>query len=59
MPYTEEEGGRVNNYAKEPKVYGAKPPTKGQQRNYVIWGVASLLLISGVLYVAYSVSNLG
>jgi len=34
MPYTNEEGGRLNNFAAEPKVYQADPPTKSQQRNY-------------------------
>ena len=33
MPYTNEEGGRLNNFAAEPKVYQADPPTKSQQRN--------------------------
>ncbi|MFM7277307.1 MAG: photosystem II assembly protein Psb34, partial [Microcystis aeruginosa] len=27
MPYTNEEGGRLNNFAAEPKVYQADPPT--------------------------------
>ncbi|WP_146006028.1 photosystem II assembly protein Psb34, partial [Fischerella thermalis] len=27
MPYTTEEGGRLNNFAREPKVYQAEPPT--------------------------------
>ncbi|MGB5594450.1 MAG: ssl1498 family light-harvesting-like protein, partial [Crocosphaera sp.] len=27
MPYTTEEGGRLNNFAAEPKVYEAQPPS--------------------------------
>jgi hypothetical protein len=39
MPYTNEEGGRLNNFAAEPKVYQADPPLN---RNNVI-------IFSGVL----------
>ncbi len=59
MPYTNEEGGRLNNFASEPKVYKAEPPTPNQQRNYVILGIAAALLVSGVVFVAFSVSNVG
>jgi len=45
MPYTNEEGGRLNNFAAEPKVYQADPPTKSQQRNYLFWGVAAITLV--------------
>lgn len=38
MPYTTEEGGRLNNFAAEPKVYEAQPPSPSQQRNYIIMG---------------------
>ena len=31
MPYTNEERGLLNNFAKEPKVYPAEPPTNGQK----------------------------
>ncbi|MCW6052465.1 ssl1498 family light-harvesting-like protein [Microcoleus sp. A2-C5] len=55
MPYTTEEDGRLNNFAKEPKVYGAEPPDKNQQRNYIILGVAAFLLVAGLVYVAASV----
>ena len=37
MPYTTEEGGRLNNFAREPKIYQSEPPTAGQKRNYIIW----------------------
>ncbi|BAT52081.1 hypothetical protein NOS3756_10120 [Nostoc sp. NIES-3756] len=58
MPYTNEEGGLLNNFAKEPKVYQAEPPTVGQKRNYVILGVAAIILVGGLIFVAFSVSNL-
>ena len=57
MPYTNEEGGLLNNFAKEPKVYQAEPPTNNQKRNYIILGIAAALLIGGVIFVAFSVSN--
>jgi hypothetical protein len=57
MPYTKEEGGRLNNFAVEPKVYGAEPPNKNEQRNYIIMGIAALLLVGGLIGVAFYASN--
>ncbi len=59
MPYTTEEGGRLNNFAVEPKVYQADPPTKSQQRNYLILGVGAIALLAGLLVVAVYASNAG
>jgi hypothetical protein len=58
MPYTSEEGGLLNNFAKEPKIYQAEPPTATQKRNYVILGIAAATLVGGLIFVAFSVSNL-
>lgn len=58
MPYTNEEGGLLNNFAKEPKIYQAEPPTATQKRNYIILGVAATILVGGLIFVAFSVSNL-
>ncbi|HLP88625.1 MAG TPA: ssl1498 family light-harvesting-like protein [Nostocaceae cyanobacterium] len=58
MPYTTEEGGRLNNFAKEPKVYQAEPPTAQQQRNYIFLGLAAAILVGGLIFVAFSVSSL-
>ncbi|MEO3707100.1 photosystem II assembly protein Psb34 [Trichormus azollae] len=58
MPYTNEEGGLINNFAREPKVYQAEPPTDGEKRTYVILGLAAALLVGGLILVAFSVSNL-
>jgi hypothetical protein len=58
MPYTTEEGGRLNNFAQEPKVYQAEPPTAEQQRNYIILGVGAMILVGGLIFVAFSVSHL-
>ncbi|BAZ27785.1 hypothetical protein NIES4074_02130 [Cylindrospermum sp. NIES-4074] len=57
MPYTNEEGGLLNNFAREPKVYEAEPPNAKQRRNYIFLGIAAALLVSGVIFVAFAVSN--
>ncbi|GFE68122.1 photosystem II assembly protein Psb34 [Chroococcus sp. FPU101] len=57
MPYTTEEGGRLNNFASEPKVYKAEPPTKSQQRTYIILGVAAFVLVGGLIAIAVYASN--
>lgn len=56
MPYTTEEGGRLNNFAKEPRMYTAEPPNSVQKRNYVVLGVLAAALVVGVLTVAFVVS---
>lgn len=56
MPYTKEDGGRLNNFAVQPKMYVAEPPNKKQQRNYLIMGGISLLLIGGLLWVTIAIS---
>jgi hypothetical protein len=58
MPYTTEEGGRLNNFAVEPKVYQAAPPTKNEQRNYILLGISALLLIGGLITVAVFASKI-
>jgi hypothetical protein len=59
MPYTTEEGGRLNNFAVEPKVYPATPPTKGEQRNYIILGAVAMVLVSSLIAVAVFASRVG
>jgi hypothetical protein len=56
MPYTTEDGGRLNNFANEPKMYEAEPPTASQKRNYLILGGLALALVVGLMVVAVSVS---
>lgn len=57
MPYTEEEGGRLNNFAREPKMYTAEEPNATEKRNYVIFGVLAFLLVGGVMAVAVFASS--
>lgn len=56
MPYTTEDGGRLNNFAVEPKVYKAEPPNQKQKVQYLILGVGAVALIGGLLAIAVSVS---
>jgi hypothetical protein len=57
MRYTTEEGGRLNNFAVEPKITFAEPPTKSQQKTYIILGSLGTALVSGLIYVAFAVSQ--
>lgn len=56
MRYTVEDGGRLNNFAVEPKMYEAEPPTATEKRNYVIWGAVAAVLVVGVVSIAFFVS---
>ena len=56
MPYTTEEGGRLNNFAQEPKVYQAQAPNQKQQKMYIILGALGAALILSLVFVAFSVS---
>lgn len=58
MPYTNEEGGRLNNFAQEPKIYQAEPPTEGQKRTYIFLGIAATALVGGLIIVAFFVSKI-
>lgn len=57
MPYTTEEGGRLNNFAKEPRIYQSEPPTPTEKRNYIILGSLALVFVMGIIFVAFAVSN--
>ncbi len=56
MPYTEEEDGKLNNFAREPKVYKAEPPSSNQKRNYIIWGVVAATFVAGIFAIAVAAS---
>ena len=57
MPYTEEEGGILNNFAREPQMYTADEPTSGEKKNYLVYGVLASVLLGGVIAVAVYASN--
>ena len=56
MPYTTEDGGRLNNFAAEPKMYMADAPTSADKRNYLILGLSAAILLGGLITVAITVS---
>ncbi len=56
MPYTTEDGGRLNNFANEPKMYQAEPPTATEKRKYLILGVVAVALVVGLFTIAVNVS---
>lgn len=56
MPYTTEDGGRLNNFAAEPKMYKAEPPTQRQKFNYAILGGLAIALVAGLFWIAVAVS---
>lgn len=56
MRYTVEDGGRLNNFAVEPKMYKAEPATSNQKRNYLILGIVGMVLVGALMAVAVSVS---
>ncbi|MBW4641423.1 MAG: ssl1498 family light-harvesting-like protein [Goleter apudmare HA4340-LM2] len=58
MPYTTEEGGRLNNFAREPKIYEAEPPNAGQKKTYILLGIAATVLVGALIFVAFSVSHI-
>ena len=57
MPYTTEEGGRLNNFASEPEMYTAEPPSSSDKKNYLILGILGAVLIGGVIAVAVYASS--
>lgn len=56
MRYTTEGDGRLNNFAVEPKMYQAEPPTQNQQRLYITLGGAAVAFIGGLCAIAFAVS---
>ena len=57
MPYTEEEGGILNNFAREPQMYTAEDPNPTEKRNYLILGVLAMGLLGGIIAVAVYASG--
>ena len=51
-----DEQGLLNNFATEPEVYLAEPPTKSQKVRYAVQAAFSTALLVGVGYIAYLAS---
>lgn len=56
MPYVKDDDGRLNNFAREPKMYQADPMTASQKRTYLIFGIGTAVLVGGLIAVAAIVS---
>ena len=56
MPYTTEEGGRLNNFAREPRVYQAEPPNSAEKTQYIISGSIAAALVVSLVFIAFAVS---
>lgn len=56
MRYIEDETGVMNNFAVEPKMYEAEPPTGTEKRKYIILGSIAASLVVGLFAVAAAVS---
>jgi len=52
-----DDDGRLNNFAREPKVYQAQPLTEKEKRNYIILAVLTVLLVGGLIAVAIFASS--
>ena len=53
MPFTVEDGGRLNNFANEPRMVVEEAP---QKRNYLTFGILALVLAGGLIAVAFAIS---
>lgn len=49
MPYTVEDGGRINNFANEPRMKVVEPASSGQRRNYIIIAAGTVLGTVGLI----------
>ncbi|KKI99827.1 photosystem II assembly protein Psb34 [Prochlorothrix hollandica] len=58
MPYTVEDGGRLNNFASEPRMRVAEPISTDQRRNYVIIAVVTGVGVVGLIALVGFLSNL-
>jgi hypothetical protein len=56
MPYVKDDDGRLNNFAREPRMYQAEPMSADQKRTYLILAGSVGLLVVGLVAVAAGVS---
>ncbi|WP_404784544.1 photosystem II assembly protein Psb34 [Altericista sp. CCNU0014] len=56
MHTTQDERGLLNNFAVEPTLYFAEVPSREQQRQYWIQGVAAIAFVGTLLGIALAVS---
>ena len=51
-----DEKGIINNFASEPQMYYAEPPSSQEQRGYVLWGAIATVLVTVIVLTAVVVS---
>lgn len=51
-----DENGILNNFAKEPKMYYAEPPSFQEKRGYVLWGLVAIAVVTVSIWTAAVVS---
>ncbi len=56
MPYVKDDDGRLNNFAREPKMYEAEPMDEGQKRTYLMIGSVGGVLVVGLIALASVIS---
>jgi hypothetical protein len=54
--YTKDDDGRLNNFAREPKMYQAEPIDADQKRNYLIIASVGAFLVVGLIALASVIS---
>lgn len=47
--YIKDDDGRLNNFAREPKMYQAEPMDADQKRNYLVIGSVGAFLVMGLI----------
>jgi hypothetical protein len=52
MSYIKEEGGLLNNFAKEPRMYVTEASSDAQPKSYLLIVGATIVLIGGMVAVA-------
>ncbi|BAW97288.1 hypothetical protein NIES970_22390 [[Synechococcus] sp. NIES-970] len=57
MRYLEDEDGKLNNFAMEPKMYQAEPKTGDDQKNLLILGILGGALVVALIGVTFLISN--
>ncbi|MBO0348905.1 ssl1498 family light-harvesting-like protein [Phormidium pseudopriestleyi FRX01] len=51
-----DEQGLLNNFATEPKMYRAEYPSPEQQKRYIAYGAASMVLVALTIFTAVAIS---
>ena len=56
MYTTQEENGRLNNYAVEPEMSYASYPAAGEQKRYLLFGAVAASFVTALVLISFAVS---